>query len=86
MVTTIQVSEKLQESLKKRKLYDNESYEDVIWDLLEDSMELSDETKKSIVESKKDSKEGRTKTLEQIKKGLGLLRTMSYSQKHPKTI
>ena len=72
MVTTIQVSEKLQESLKKRKLYDNESYEDVIWDLLEDSMELSDETKKSIVESEKDSKEGRTKTLEQIKKGLGL--------------
>lgn len=46
MVTTIQISEKLQEKLKKRKLYDNESYEEVIWDLLEDSMELSEETKK----------------------------------------
>ena len=72
MATTIQVSEKLQENLKKRKLYDNESYEDVIWDLLEDNMELSEETKRNILESEKQSKEGKTKSLEQIKKELGL--------------
>lgn len=34
MVTTVQISEKLQEELKKRKLFDGESYEDVIWDML----------------------------------------------------
>ena len=43
MVTTIQVSEDLKKSLTKRKLHDNETYEDVIWDLLEDQMELSEE-------------------------------------------
>ena len=72
MVTTIQVSEKLQEKLQKRKLYNSESYEDVIWDLLEDSMELSEETKKNILQSEKEMKEGKTKTIEQIRKELGL--------------
>ena len=72
MVTSIQVSEKLKEKLSKRKLYDNESYEDVIWDLLEDSMEISEETKNNIATYEKDKdkwlKEGKFKTLEQVKK------------------
>ena len=36
MVTTIQISKKLQEKLMKRKLYDNENYKEVLWDLIED--------------------------------------------------
>lgn len=76
MVTTIQISEKLQENLKKRKLYESESYEDIIWDLLEDSMELSEETKKNLEEYEKNSakwlKEGKFKSLEQLKKEKGL--------------
>ena len=72
MATTIQVSEKLKEKLEKRKLYDNETYEDVIWDLLEDSMELSDETKKNIAQAEKEIKEGKGKSLEQVRKELGL--------------
>ena len=72
MATTIQISEKLQDMLRKRKLYDGESYEDVILDMLEDSMELSEETKKNIMQSEKEIKEGKIKTLEQIRKELGL--------------
>lgn len=72
MVTTIQVSEKLVDELKNRKFYDRESYEEVIWDLLEDSMELSDETKKHIEQSRKDIGEGKTVTLEEVKKKLGI--------------
>ncbi len=72
MATTIQISERLQERLKKRKLYENESYEDVIWDLLEDSMELSEETKKNIAQAEKEIKESKGKTLEQVRKELGL--------------
>ena len=72
MVTTIQVSERLQEKLRKRKLYDSESYETIIWDLLEDTMELSEETKKNILKSEKEIREGKTKTIEQIRKELGL--------------
>ena len=72
MATTIQVSEKLKEKLEKMKFSDSESYEDVIWDLVEDRMELSEETKKNILESEKDIKAGRVKSLEQVKKELGL--------------
>jgi len=72
MVTTIQVSKDLMDELKNRKMYDKESYEDILWDLLEDSMELSEETKKAIERARKDIREGRVYTHEQVKKELGL--------------
>lgn len=70
METTIQISKDLLETLRKRKMHDKESYEDIIWDLIEDSMELSEETKKNIAESRQQYKEGKFKTLTQIKKEL----------------
>jgi len=72
MVTTIQVSNELMDKLKQKKLYDKESYEDIIWDLLEDSMELSEETKKHIKESEQDIKAGKTSSLAEVKKKMGL--------------
>jgi predicted transcriptional regulator len=72
MATTIQVGEELLFKLKERKMYDKESYEEVIYDLLEDSMELSEETLKHIKQSEKEIKEGKTVSLEQIKKRLRL--------------
>ena len=60
------------ETLQKRKLYDKESYEEVIWDLVEDSMELSEETKRNMEISRKQIKEGKFYTHEQIKKRHGL--------------
>jgi predicted transcriptional regulator len=72
MATTIQISEKLQNELAKKKLFDKETYEEVIWDLIEDTMELSEETKRHIAQAEKDVKEGRVYTHEQVKKRLGL--------------
>ena len=72
MATTISVSKELLSKLKERKLYDKESYEEVIWDALEDSMELSDETKKRIKIAEKDIKAGRIYSLEDVKKELGI--------------
>ncbi len=72
MATTIQISEDLQKELSKKKIYDRETYEEVIWDIIEDTMELSEQTKKEIEESRKEIKEGKFKTLEQVKKELGL--------------
>ncbi|MEK6951409.1 MAG: hypothetical protein AABX29_00170 [Nanoarchaeota archaeon] len=72
MVTTIQISESLQEELSKRKFSDRESYEEVIWDLIEDTMELSEETKRNIKQAEKEFKEGKFYTHEQLKKELGL--------------
>lgn len=70
--TTIQISKELLEKLKARKISDKESYEDVIWDLMEDTMELSEETKRSIATSRQQYKEGKYKSLEEVKKDLGL--------------
>jgi len=72
MVTSIQISEELQEELVKRKLYNKETYEEVIWDLIEDSLELSKQTKAEIEQARSEIKAGKTRTLAQVKKGLGL--------------
>jgi len=72
MATTIQVSEKLQEELSKRKLFDRESYEEVIWDLMEDIMELSEQTKAEIEHARTQIKAGKLYTLSDAKKKLGL--------------
>jgi predicted CopG family antitoxin len=72
MVTTIQVSEELLENLKKMKIHEKESYEDIILDLIEDRLELSEETKKEIEESRKDAREGRLHKWEDIKRELKL--------------
>ena len=72
MATTIQVSEQLVNTLKKRKQYDKESYEEVIWDLVEDSMEISEETKKELAEARAEIKKGKFYTLEQVKKEAGI--------------
>ena len=72
MVTTIQVSENLIGTLRNKKMYDDESYENIIWDLIEDSMELSEETKKDIAKAEEEFKKGKTHTLSEVKKDLGL--------------
>ena len=72
MATTIQVSEQLQEKLNKMKLSDRETYEEVIWNIVEDAQELSEETKKEIEQARKEIKEGKFHTLADVKKKLGL--------------
>ena len=72
MATTIQISKELLETLKKRKLNDKESYENILWDLIEDTKELSEETKKELAESRKQAKEGKVRDWEDIKKELNL--------------
>ena len=72
MVTTIQVSEELVKELKKHKMYENETYEEIIWDFIEDRMELSEETKKAIKQAEEEFKRGECSTLEEVEKELGL--------------
>ena len=64
--TTIQISKDLLEDLKARKMYSKESYEDVIRDLLEDTLELSEQTLANIKKSEEDIRAGRVKTLAQV--------------------
>ena len=72
MATSIQISENLQKELIKRKFFDKETYEEVIWDLVEDSRELSEETKKEIDLARAEIKEGRSHSIAEVKKELGL--------------
>ncbi|MEX0932983.1 MAG: hypothetical protein WDZ77_02710 [Candidatus Pacearchaeota archaeon] len=67
--TSIRVGKDLLNTLKKFK-EDGESYEDVIWDLIEPHMELSEKTKKQIELSKKEYGRGEFTTLEDLKKEL----------------
>ena len=72
MATTIQISETLQKELTKKKLYNKESYEEVIWNLMEDIQEINEETKLEIERARADIKAGKFYTHEQVKKRLDL--------------
>ena len=65
-ITTIQISSELKEALRKRKLHVKESYEDIIWDLLEDQMELKDEIVEQIEKARKEYSEGKYKTMDNV--------------------
>ncbi len=70
--TTIQISSELQQELNKMKLFTRETYEEVIWNIIEDTKELSEQTKKDIALSRKEISEGKFVTLSDIKKKYGL--------------
>jgi len=70
METTIQVSKELLEKLLIMKMSEKESYENVIWDLIEDRLEFSEQTKRNLEQSEKEIKEGKTASLKKIKEKL----------------
>jgi hypothetical protein len=72
MDTTIQISKRLQKELLKRKFFDKETYEEIIWDIIEDTAELNEQTKKEIAEARAEIKAGKVHTLAKVKKELGL--------------
>jgi predicted transcriptional regulator len=72
MTTTIQISKELKQELAKKKLSNRETYESVIWDLIEDTIELNANTKKELEESRKDIKAGKFYHLNQIKRELNI--------------
>jgi predicted transcriptional regulator len=70
--TSIQISEELREELVKRKFHNNETYEEVIWDMIEDSQELNDQTIKELEQARAEIDAGKFRTLAEVKKELGL--------------
>ena len=72
MATTIQISGNLQKELKKRKLFERETYEEIIWDMIEDTRELNEQTKKELEQARTEVSKGKYKTLSQVKSELGL--------------
>ena len=72
METTIRISQEVKKTLDKMKIYERESYNDIIELLIEDTKELNEKTKKEIAEAKKEIKKGNFYTEEEAKKILNL--------------
>ncbi len=72
MDTSIQISKRLHKELLKRKFFDKETYEEVIWDMIEDNEELNAQTKKELAIARAEVKAGKVHTLAKVKKELGL--------------
>jgi len=68
METTIKVSNEVKRHLDKMKLFDRETYNDVIEVLIEDNLELNEKTKKELKNREKEE----TLSHEEVRKILGL--------------
>jgi hypothetical protein len=69
--TSIRVSKQILELLKSMKTYPKESYDEIIWDLIEPHLELNEETKKNIEISIKEYKKGDYLTFEELEEKYG---------------
>ncbi|HDP73453.1 MAG TPA: hypothetical protein ENN46_00645 [Candidatus Woesearchaeota archaeon] len=65
--TTIQISQELQQELNRMKLFSRETYEEVIWNIIEDTKELSNEAKRDIAKARKEIAEGKAVTLSDLR-------------------
>lgn len=72
MATTIQVSDSIKGTLDKMKLFDRESYNEILERMIEDNLELNENTKREIEEARKRIKAGEFMMQEQVEKKLGL--------------
>lgn len=72
MATTIQISDEVKSFLERMKVYERETYNEIILDLIEDRLELNEKTKKECEEASKRIDAGEFVTHEEAKKRLGL--------------
>lgn len=69
--TTIRITQDLHKALESVKAPD-ESFENLLWDLIEPYLKLSDKTEKDIEEAKKEYLSGKTFSLKEVKEELNL--------------
>ncbi len=72
METTIRISELVKKKLDQIKMFEKESYNDILEILLEDYLEINEKTKKEIAEARIRVKKGNFYTQEEVEKKLGL--------------
>ena len=69
MSTTIQISNNVKESLDRMKIFERETYNEVIENMIEDNLELNTQTKKELELARKNEK---SISHEEVKKRIGL--------------
>ena len=70
--TTIQISDSIRGKLERMKLFERETYNDVLERMIEDNLELNEQTKKDIEEAKKRIKSGKFSTQAEVERRFGL--------------
>ena len=70
-VTSIQLSSETKRKLDKLKLSKRETYNDVVENLIEYSLELNEKTIKDLKEALEEVKKGQVHSLDEIKKEMG---------------
>ena len=82
MSTTIQISDSVKQILDRMKMIKRETYNDIIERMIEDDLELNEETKKEIEEARKRVKAGKFITNEEVEKRLGIKCSRSFAMKN----
>lgn len=72
MSTTIQIAESVKKTLDKMKMFDRETYNDVLERMIEDELELNAVTKREIEEAEKRIKSGKFVKHSDVEKRFGL--------------
>jgi len=72
MATTIQISDNVKEALEKMRIFNRETYNEIIENMIEDQMEINEKTKKELDEARKRIKKGEFVTFEEVEKKFGL--------------
>ncbi|HKZ59146.1 MAG TPA: hypothetical protein VJ547_04770 [Candidatus Thermoplasmatota archaeon] len=70
--TTVQISLSMKARLNAMKIHPRETCADVLERILEDLEALGPETQRAVEKSRREFKDGRYKTLEEVKRELGL--------------
>ena len=68
MATTIQISDNMKHTLDRMKLFDRETYNDILERMIEDNLEINEKTKIELEEARKRIKAGKFVTHEEVKK------------------
>jgi hypothetical protein len=68
MATTININDELQKFLSSRKLFNKETYEEIIWDFVENSLEINARTKKEIELARNQAKKGELYSFDEVMK------------------
>lgn len=71
MVTTIQIKDEIKAVLNQMKLFERETYNDVLERLIEDFQELNEETRREIKSAIKEIESGKYVTHEKLAEELG---------------
>ena len=72
MHTTIQISNDVKKTLDRMRIFERETYNEIIENMIEDNLELNKRTKKELLEAKSRVDKGEFISLEEIEKKFGL--------------